>query len=60
VGTSRAKFSKYTLGNHIRDQLIRTVSYEGLFAWHPDRVEDGISGRTETHDHTFGRIEKDW
>ncbi len=38
-------------------------TYEGLFASTPDRVQDGIWGRVETHEQTFGpdiQVRKDW
>jgi hypothetical protein len=39
------------------------TEYEGLFPKTPDRVEDTIWGRTETHEHPFAPdtiVKKDW
>jgi hypothetical protein len=39
------------------------TEYEGLFPKTPDRVEDTIWGRVETHEHPFAPdtiVRKDW
>jgi hypothetical protein len=38
-------------------------NYEGLFAQTPDRSEDTVWGRTETHSNPFGSdtiVKRDW